>query len=125
MKTRFLALPAVALALACGLAQAQSFRCGGVGQAEQEQFKGEAARHSALLTFAVSTGAYVGDVDFSVTDSQGKVVLQGRCGGPLMLLDLPARGSYQVSASYEGKAQRKAIVVGSKPARPVFTWKAG
>ncbi|MCG2591525.1 carboxypeptidase regulatory-like domain-containing protein [Ramlibacter sp. XY19] len=125
MKKRFLALPALALALACGMAQAQTFRCGGIGTAEQDQFKAEASQHDALLTFALSTGAYVSDVDVTVTDGRGKTVVQGRCGGPLMLLDLPGKGTYRVNASYEGKAQSKSLSLGAKPARAVFTWPAG
>jgi len=124
MKIRFLALPALALALSCGLAQAQSFRCGGIGTAEQDQFKAEASQHDALLTFALSTGAYVSDVDVRITDGSGKTVVQGRCGGPLMLVDLPGKGSYQVNASFEGKAQSKSLAVGAKPARATFTWAA-
>lgn len=121
MKIRYLAL---ALALGCGFAQAQTFRCGGIGKAEQDQFKAEAAQHDALLTFAVSTGAYVGDVDVRVTDKAGKVVVQGHCGGPLMLLDLPGKGTYRVNATYEGKAQSKSLAVNAKPARATFTWAA-
>src|SRR3954469_8561766 len=115
MRIRFAPLPALALALACGCAQAQSaapqagFRCGGIGQAEQQQFKDEAAKHDALLTFALSTGAYVGDVDVRITDGRGKGLLEGPGGGPLMLVALPGRGSYKVSASFEGKAQSKSL----------------
>ena len=125
---RFLTLSAAALALACALAPAQAassraaFRCGGIAQDEQQQFKAEASRHHALLTFAASGGAYLSDVDFRIADSKGKVVLEGRCGGPLMLLDLPARGSYQVSATYEGKTQNKTVAVGTKPTRATFVW---
>jgi hypothetical protein len=121
MKIRFLAL---ALALTCGFAQAQTFRCGGIGQAEQDQFKAEAAQHDALLTFALSTGAYVSDVDVRITDKAGKAVVEGRCAGPLMLVDLPAKGTYQVSATYEGKVQSKSLAVATKPARASFTWPA-
>ena len=128
MNHRFATLSAVALALACSLAPAQSassrasFRCGGVGQDEQQQFKAEASRHHALLTFALSGGAYLSDVDFRIADSRGNVVLEGRCGGPLMLLDLPGRGSYQVTATYGGKAQSKTVAVGTKPSRATFVW---
>jgi hypothetical protein len=124
MNKRFLALPALAFALACGMAQAQTFRCGGIGTAEQDQFKAEARQHDAMLTFALSTGAYVSDVDVSVTDSRGKTVAQGRCDGPLMLLDLPAKGKYRVTAAYEGKSLTRSLSVGAKPARAVFTWPA-
>jgi hypothetical protein len=131
MNFRFATLAALALTVACGLAQAQSaapqgsFRCGGVGQDEQQRFKADAPKHDALLTFAASTGAYLSDVDVRITDSRGKVVLEGRCGGPLMLVDLPGAGSYQVNAAFEGKSQRKTLAVGAgKPASATFTWAA-
>jgi hypothetical protein len=42
-----------------------------------------------------------------------------------MLVDLPGRGSYQVTAVAEGKAQRKTVTVGAKPASATFVWPAG
>ena len=128
MIQRSVILSAVALTLACGLAPAQSassraaFRCGGIAKDEQQQFKAEASRHHALLTFAASGGAYLSDIDFSIADSKGRAVLEGRCGGPLMLLDLPARGTYKVTATYEGKTQSKTVAVGTKPTRSTFVW---
>ena len=127
MTIRFATLSTLVLALVCGVAQAQSpgFRCGGVGQDEQEQFKAEAAKHHAMLTFALSTGAYLSDIDFRIADSGGKVVLEGKCKGPLMLLDLPGPGSYQVTATSQGRSQSKTVTVGAKPTSATFTWPAG
>lgn len=124
MKRTLLAL-ALAGAGTLALAQGGSFRCGGVGQGEQDRFKAEAPQHDALLTFAVSTGAYLADVDVRVTDSKGAVVAEGKCGGPLMLLDLPGKGSYTVAATAQGKTQSKTLAIGQRPARAVFTWPAG
>ena len=124
MKRTVLAL-ALAGAGALAFAQAPAFRCGGIGDGEQARFKAEAAQHDALLTFAVATGAYLSDVDVKITDGKGAVVVQGHCDGPLMLLDLPGHGRYQVSASAEGRTQRKSIDVGGKPARATFVWPAG
>jgi hypothetical protein len=121
----------VALAAACAFAFAQApagqaaFHCGGVGQGEQERMKAEAPQHDALLTFAVATGAYLADVDVRISDSRGAVVLEGKCNGPLMLVDLPGHGSYRVTATAEGKTQSKTLALGAKPARAVFVWPAG
>ncbi len=114
---------ATALALAQGAGTAE-FRCGGVGDAEQRQFKAEAAQHDVLVTFASSTGAYVADVDVKITGADGKVVLQGRCGGPLMLVDVPGSGPHVVEASFNGQSQRKNVNIGKQPARLSFTWQA-
>ncbi|MBE7366057.1 carboxypeptidase regulatory-like domain-containing protein [Ramlibacter pallidus] len=112
---------AAALAFAQGAGQAE-FRCGGVGDAEQQQFKAQAADHDMLVTFASTTGAYVADVDVKITGADGKVVLQARCGGPLMLVNVPGSGPHQVEASFNGQSQRKAVTVGKQPARLSFTW---
>jgi hypothetical protein len=121
----------LALASACALSFAQppadtaGYRCGGVGQDEQQRMKAEAPQHDALLTFAVATGAYLADVDVRISDSKGVVVLEGKCDGPLMLVDLPGHGSYRVAATAKGKTQSKTVAIGNKPARAVFVWPAG
>ena len=63
-----------ASASATGTATAAAFRCGGVGQEDQERMKADAARHDLMLTFATSTGAYLADVDVEIS-SGDKVVL--------------------------------------------------
>lgn len=115
-------LTCVALACACAASFAQAAMCGGVGVDDQNRMKAEAPRHDLMLTFAVSSGAYLSDVDVSISNVKG-VVLQQRCGGPLMLVDLPA-GAYQVSATPpKGAAQKKSVTVGGKkPASVTFTW---
>ena len=123
MKRSLLAL-ALACVGACAFAQGPGFRCGGIGVHEQEQFKSEAAQHYALLTFARDTGAYMANIDVSVKDRSGNVVVQGHCDGPLMLLDLPGHGQYQVTASADGRTQQHTIDVGRTPARATFIWPA-
>ncbi|MBI5279228.1 MAG: carboxypeptidase regulatory-like domain-containing protein [Burkholderiales bacterium] len=119
-----LLLPLLALATAAQAADAR-FQCGGIGTASQEQFKAEASRHDAMLTFAESNGAYLADVQVQVRDSKGVVVLDAKCDGPLMLLDLPAKGTYQVVATPAGhKAQSKKLATSAKSTRLVFTWPA-
>ena len=102
-------------------AQAAAFRCGGVGQEDQDRMKAEAGRHALMLTFATADGAYVADVDVEISKG-GKVVLQGHCNGPLMLVDLAPAGSYEISATAQGKTQRKAVSIGGKPTSTTFTW---
>src|SRR3954469_3672083 len=72
-------------------ASAAAFRCGGVGQEDQDRMKADAAKHPLMLTFASEGGAYLADVDVEISRG-GKVVLQGRCSGPLMLVDLAPAG---------------------------------
>jgi hypothetical protein len=103
-------------------ANAAAFSCGGVGQEDQARMKAEAARHDLLVTFSAAGGAYLADIDVEISHG-GKVVLQGRCGGPLMLVDLAPKGSYEIRATSGGKTQRKSInVVAGKPANVSFVW---
>jgi hypothetical protein len=119
-----LAQPAAATAPAAAGAQAAAFRCGGVGQDEQDRMKAEAAQHDLMLTFAVDNGAYLADVAVEIRRG-GQTVLQGRCSGPLMLADLAPAGSYEVRAVAQGREQRKTVAIGgAKPARLSFTWPA-
>ena len=101
------------------------FTCGGVGQGEQDRFKSEAAAHHALVTFSSTSGAYVAGVEVKVTAQDGKVVLQGTCEGPLMLLDVPAPGRYRIDAAYSGKAQHNDVQLGTGSAKVSFTWSEG
>lgn len=111
------AVPAAANASIAGVA----WQCGGVGSGEQDRFLAQAARHDLLLTFATPSGAYLADVDVQVTH-RGRTLLQVRCDGPLMLVDLPGGGDYQVTASFEGQSQRKPVNVDSRLKRLLFTW---
>ena len=62
-------------------------------------------------------------VDVEIRSGE-RLVLQGRCEGPLMLVDLPSDGSYEVRARAPGGGeQRKTVRIGgAQPARATFTW---
>ena len=103
-----------------------SFVCGGVGQAEQERMKSEAPRHDLMLTFAVDTGAYIADVDVQIRDAKGTVVVAAKCGGPIMLVDLPKHEHWYVTAQSNGRNREKTITAGAgHPAHATFVWPAG
>lgn len=96
-------------------------RCGGIGSDDQERIKAEAAQRGLLLTFATASGAYLADIDVRISRGD-QLVLQGRCAGPLMLVDLAPPGSYEIRAVSQGREQRKTVTVGTSPARVTFTW---
>jgi hypothetical protein len=103
-----------------------SFVCGGVAQDEQQAMKAQASQHDLMLTFAVSTGAYLADVDVEIRDSRGGVVLSAKCDGPIMLVDLPASGSYRVTAQANGQTRQKTIsTTRGRLAQAAFVWPAG
>jgi hypothetical protein len=132
---------AIALAQACTLALAQnaataspgprngpeaSFVCGGVGVDEQQSMKSAANQHDMMLTFAVSNGAYLADVDVEIRSPQGALVLSAKCSGPIMLVDLPAGGSWSVTARSNGQARQKTLTAGAgRHAQATFMWPAG
>jgi hypothetical protein len=132
---------AIALAQACTFALAQiaaapspgprnepqaSFVCGGVGVDEQQSMKSAANQHDMMLTFAVSNGAYLADVDVEIRSPQGAVVLSAKCSGPIMLVDLPAGGSWSVTARSNGEARRQTLTAGAgRHAQATFVWPAG
>ena len=128
----------LALCQACSLALAQassppgrgaagaSFVCGGVAQDEQQAIKAQARQHDLMLTFAISTGAYLADVDVQIRDSRGATVLDVRCDGPIMLVDLPSDGTFRVSATVNGQARQKAIAIRhGRHTQATFIWPAG
>lgn len=105
-----------------GQTSAVALNCGGIGVDEQERIKSEAPRHDLMLTFSTPGGAYLADVDVEISRG-GKVVLQGRCDGPIMLVDLAPKGTYQVTAVSDGRQQRKNVTIGGKkPTRLSFVW---
>lgn len=103
-----------------------SYVCGGIGVGEQQAIKAEAGKHDLMLTFAVSSGAYLADVDVQVKDAKGGVVLSAKCDGPIMLVDLPAKGTWRVTAQANGQTRQKTVTAGAgRVARATFVWPAG
>jgi hypothetical protein len=102
-------------------AQAATFRCGGVGDEDQKRMKAEAPQHALLVTFATTDGAYLSNIDVEIRRN-GQVVLQGRCNGPLMLVDVAPAGSYEIAATSQGRTQRKTVAVGARPASVTISW---
>lgn len=118
---------AVALAQAAAPAGAAArFVCGGISQPESESMKAQAREHDAMLTFAERTGAYLADVDVQITDRRGAIVLEAKCEGPIMLLDLPGAGSWRVKATANGQTRQQTLTTAKgKTARATFVWPAG
>jgi hypothetical protein len=132
----------LALAQACSLALAQAsaernapaaagssgatFECGGVGVGEQQRMKAAASDYHLMLTFAVSNGAYLSDVDVEIKDAKGRTVLSTKCDGPIMLVRLPSGGSWRITAQANGQSRQKTITAGSgRVVQATFVWPAG
>lgn len=98
------------------------YECGGIGLESQERMVTAADRRDILLTFVDEHGAFLADVNVRISTPSGQVLLRANCGGPLMLVDLPAQGPVQVAASYQGREQRKPVTIGEKATRVAFVW---
>ncbi|GAB3551715.1 hypothetical protein GCM10027343_36330 [Noviherbaspirillum agri] len=77
--------------------------CGGIGRDEVASLERAASDYDLMMTFAASNGAYLADVDVAIADARGRTVLNVTCDGPILLVDLPARGNYRVEAEAEGR----------------------
>jgi hypothetical protein len=127
----------LALAQACTVALAQpgpvpaggakgaNFICGGIGVDEAQAMKAQARDHSLMLTFAISTGAYLADVAVRIRDSRGATIVDTQCDGPIMLVDLPPGGTYRITAEVNGQERQKTIATRGRSTQATFVWPAG
>ena len=91
--------------------------CGGIGAQEVAYMKREAPRYDMMLTFAARNGAYLADVNVAIVEDNGHVVLQTKCDGPIMLVDLPEGGAYRVRAQYENHEVMRTVRIQGTQAR--------
>jgi hypothetical protein len=100
------------------------YLCGGVGLSEQQEMKAAARQYDAMLTFAAQSGQYLADVDVEIRNRRGDVLLSARCDGPIMLVDLPAAGQYQVTAQANGQERRTTVTTGGqgRSTQAVLVW---
>lgn len=90
------------------------FMTGGIGLEEREQFIAAANEFPVKLSFANRTGAFLSNVDVTITDSAGQTVLGLRTQGPILLVDLKP-GNYKVQARDNGEVINRNITVSSSP----------
>lgn len=94
---------------------------GGVGIASQEELKSREREFNLKLVFTLTEGNYVADVDVVIRDAAGKTVVEHEAKGPLVLARLP-RGTYTISAMYEGRTQSRKVSVGEGLLTAQFRW---
>lgn len=94
-----------------------TYICGGVGKEEATYMKREARKHDALLTFADKRGEFVADVNVAIKDPGGKTLLETKCDGPMMLVDLPKGGKYRIHAEVNGHPIEQTVAVAKGPGK--------
>jgi hypothetical protein len=83
---------------------------GGVGKDEREQLEAAAKDYNLKLIFAQSSGAFVADIQVTITDAAGSTVVDATSNGPLFFAKLPA-GDYRIEATYAGIAKNSSATV--------------
>jgi hypothetical protein len=91
-----------------------TYLCGGIGETESASMNQAANNHDAMLVFARSDGAYLADVNVEISDARGRPILNERCNGPIMLLDVQRNGTYHVRADFDGRTQSRTLHIGGK-----------
>lgn len=115
-----LSLGLLALGLAApAAAQATTYLCSGTS--EEERALAETTPHSLKLVYAQPGGSFLGDVTTRIAEPGGQVVVEARCEGPWLLVDLPA-GDYEVTASYRGESKSLRVSVSPGPQEQVVTF---
>ncbi|MDG0025396.1 carboxypeptidase regulatory-like domain-containing protein [Trinickia sp. Y13] len=95
--------------------QGVTYLTGGIGEDDVKQLRAAAAKYDLRVTFASKTGAYLSDIDVSISTESKREVLSIRTEGPLLFVNVPP-GRYLLAANYAGKAQTKHVTVPPKGA---------
>lgn len=97
---------------------------GGVGDDSIAKLEALAKDFNVKLVFALQSGNYVSDVKVVIADAKGKTLVDATSAGPWFLVKLPA-GSYQIVATFEGKAVKRPVTAGKAKLQTVdFRWAA-
>ncbi len=96
---------------------------GGVGSDESLAMKQEQKNYPLSMVFSEGKrGAYLADVHVTVKDQGGKVLLDSKSNGPMMLVKLPP-GEFGVTAQARGKAHQQSVkIVEGGTSNLVFNW---
>lgn len=106
-----------------------TYLSGGIGRDEARTILTAAKDYPLALEFVpAAQGRRIkgGDptaVPVTIRNLQGRVVLSASSEGPFMLVKLPV-GRYLISATHEGKVERRHVWITGEPRLVVFEWAA-
>jgi hypothetical protein len=104
-----------------------TYLSGGVGKDQQSAIRHEAANYPLEMKFLPRDKGpveYTAGIPVTIKDQTGKVVLDARSNGPLMLAKLPD-GKYTITAEEAGKSELRHVTVAQGKHRTVvFRWAA-
>lgn len=100
-----------------------SYITGGFGDNQANAFKEAGAKHSVMMVFSETGGAYLADIPVQIKAKGDGANVDIKAAGPYLLIDLPD-GAYTAQASHQGKTQSKDFTVSGqkKGQRISFTW---
>lgn len=97
---------------------------GGAGTEAVDRLKSMEKDFNLKLVFATTAGAYLSDVQVTIVDATGRVMLNATSEGPLLMAKLPA-ASYQIVARLgEVSESRKVHVAAEKLVVVDYRWPA-
>lgn len=100
---------------------------GGIGEDEANLFESEAQQYPLELQFlqkSIPTNQFLANINVTIQNRQGSIVLDTTTDGPYLLADLPA-GKYEIKAEYDGNAMQRTVWLHhGKHAHVVFLWPA-
>lgn len=98
------------------------FVSGGVGEDSAARIAALSKDFNLKLLFAQKDGHYIADIAVSISDAQGKKVLEAVAEGPWLLARL-APGKYQVTAAFERESFTRATTIPATGQRElIFRW---
>jgi len=96
---------------------------GGIGLDEREMLRSVEKEYNLHLTFALTEGNYLSDVEVLITDTKGRTAVATISQGPWFFTKLPA-GTYRIRATMHGQSLEQVVqVTQHKQTRRVFLWK--
>jgi hypothetical protein len=102
-----------------------SFVNGGIGKAEADALRAEAADYPLELVFtrhADNRDEFIAEVHLTIRDRDGQVIVDQAQQGPIFLARLPD-GTYTVIAEYRGETQtRRVAVADGRHAKLALVW---
>lgn len=87
------------------------YLCGGIGKEEADELRQQSQDYDLMLSFTAHDRSYLADVGVEIKDEKGRPVLQTRCDGPILLVDLPRSGRYRIRAEANHQPLSRTVTV--------------
>jgi hypothetical protein len=95
---------------------------GGIGLDERETLRSVGKEYNLHLSFALTEGNYLSDVEVLITDAKGRTAVEAISHGPWFFAELPA-GTYRIRAERHGQWLEQVVqVTQHTQTRRVFLW---